>query len=284
MPRENLKNYVPYVFLMTGEAGQSEYEIFICIPHQVNEKVNDISVAEGMYSNGTTFLKFEIIEVESAGVGKFYKRVSLHPNAKATAGGYTFNPATFCVQVETQRDTVVNGQHVTLMQSTKIFYNTADEGTGENGQIAFDCPYQYLVNPHEVTGREVAEYEPYCLVPLKEFETNILSQLSVDPADGIPGQFRQEITLTPVALVDVDDTSNPDGIDTNTMTKYREIAPVIIEANSVIYTDPDIIEGWVEVIVNPQSASGKNGKKRKGRLSNASSDTNPTSFIDSPFD
>ncbi|MFM9949069.1 MAG: hypothetical protein ACKV1O_14100 [Saprospiraceae bacterium] len=283
MARENQKKYIPYVFLMKGEVGQSEYEVFICIIHGINEKVVDLSTESTMYINGTTALKFEIIQAEDAEAGKFYKRVSLDPNSKAIAGDYTFDPVKFCVQVNTERKEMVDDEQVTLRQSIKVFYEAADENTGETGQIAFDCPYLYLVNPHEVTGREFEEYEPYCLVPLKEFKINIFSQLSVNPADGIPGQFRQEITLEALAIVDVDDTSNINGIDTNTMTRYRELDPASIEANDTIYLDPETIEGWTEVIVNPLSTPGRNGKKRRGRLSNVSSDTNPTSFIDSPF-
>ncbi len=295
MPRGNLKHYAPYVFLMkgAGTSTASEYELFVCVPHDANEIVALNTATTPAYTNGTTFLEFNIsAAATSVPAGRFFQRISLNPEAehlKIVAIGAAatppvvipaFDPARFCVDVTTKRKVMSKGELVEIKQNIKVFYDTADNHMDEVSQTAFDSPYLYLANPNATTGGSSTgdyHYEPYCLVPIREYNNG--SPFVANYAENA-GEALQTMTLdllsTPIA---VSSSTSSGGVELNASNGYQEINPTAIAANGANYTDPGVVDGWFEVVVTLQTA-GATPKKRKGRVGNISSDTHPTSFID----
>lgn len=278
MARDYVKLYAPYVFLTKGLA--NEFDLFVCVPHQAGQRVVENTLSpEKMYSNGKTFLEFKI---EGTGTGeaqdmRFFKRIPLDPARMAQNNGYTFDDR-FCVEVTTKRQ-----ETVPLMQTIKVFYKDKDPDVLSAGQIAFDSPYLYLVNPNETTGEQNYEYAPYCLVPLKDFDQNAALDQKYSE-DEATGKCQQEITLLPVspAQPPVGNATDSNGVEAAELANYREVTVQNIQVNQEVYKDAQKTEGWFDVTVVCQTAGGP-GKKRKGTLTNASSDPNPVSFIDSFF-
>ena len=285
MPRDYVKMYAPYVFLAKGATEISEYDIFVCVPHKSGQRVVHTPLpAEKMYSNGKTFLEFRI---EGKGVGKagndrFFKRISLDPDKIAQSNGYTFDDTRFCVEVTTKRQQ----NAATPMQTIQVFYRDTYDDALPAEQIAFDSPYLYLINPNEGTGNQIYEYAPYCLVPLKDFgQGESLKQNYVE--DETTGECQQEIVLSLLSPEEpaVGSAADVAGVEATDVDNYREILLRDIEVNSQVYKDMQKTQGWFEVTVSYPAVDAVRAPvpKRKGRLTNASSDPNPTSFIDSFF-
>lgn len=273
MPRDYVKLYAPYVFLTEGANGAGEFDLFVCIPYKIGETVAQTDLS---YSNGKTFLQFSISGQGGRGnqTSRFFKRVSLNPAQAAKADGYTFDESRFSVEVSTM--------HQQVTHTIQVFYRDKNTEVLPSEQIAFDSPYLYLVNPHEVNGNRIYEYIPYCLVPLKNFDQgNPLVQTYSEDEDS--GECQQEIVLS--ALVpgtpSVGTADDPNGVSAAEIVNYREVVLEELKANKEYYRDAQQVEGGFEVIVNyPVPGT----KKRKGRLTNASSDQNPIAFNDSFFD
>ena len=276
MLRDYVKLYAPYVFLTEGANGVSEYDIFVCIPYTIGETVTQTNIT---YSNGKTFLQFSITGAGVTGsqTSRFFKRVSLNPDQAARAGRYAFDENRFCVEVSTI--------HQQVTHTIQVFYGDKNLEVLPSEQIAFDSPYLYLVNPHEVNGNQIYEYIPYCLVPLKNFDQgNPLIQTYSE--DENAGECQQEILLSELSpgTPSVGTAINPNGVSATEVANYREIMLESVTANKEYYKDAQRVEGWFEVTVNyPTLGAKAEVKKRKGRLTNASSDQNPISFNDSFF-
>lgn len=258
----SVRMYSPYVFL-ASEDGNSEYKVFIAIPHEAGKKVsynNDLN-----YLNGSTELSFEIVSDNSvASAGKYYKGIPLSPGAAAAKEGYTFNASTFSVKVNVYRISNVGGQQITLTQTTKVFYSDADPNAAVSGDKSADCPYVYLTNPNAVGGGSSDEYTPCCLVPLQSYEED--TQNYTETIDNVQGNCQQEINMKSL-----------------TTPGKTEINPDNITANTETYDDPGVKQGYFEVVLNypvPQGQQPGTIHKRKIKVKNASSDPNPSSFID----
>jgi len=272
MARDYVKLYAPYVFLAEGAAGVSKFDLFVCIPYRIGETVTQTNLT---YTNGKTFLQFSITGTATPAMtsSRFFKRVALNPDQAATSGNYNFDPARFCVEVSTSFQQVTH--------TIQVFYRDANPEELPSEQVAFDSPYLYLVNPHEVNGSEIYEYIPYCLVPLKNFDQgDPLAYKYSEDEDA--GECLQEIVLSSLLpnTPPVGNTTNPNGVESVNIANYREVTVRSMRVNEEVYRDARRTEGWFETtIIYPEAG----GKKRKGKLTNASSDPNSTSFIDSFF-
>ena len=260
MPATQLHS--PYIYLNSPSVNL--YDLFVLVPYQEGETV---TIENTDYTNGTTFVTIKVIgspNDPNSQVIQFPIYLQLDPVNET--GGVSFDPSTFSIEVQCKKHEDNNGVVTVSTLASRMFYEDADDVLiPANGNIAFNCPYLYLLRPGATEGfpggYEV-EFDPYCLVPLE----NATYQASQFQVVQHATNYRQEIIFQPL---------------NNGAQNQGQIDPDDIPSNMDTYVDQDEIDGFYAARV---SSSTNDRPKRKGRIRNIDSDTNPNSFIDrSPF-
>lgn len=245
-----VRDHAPYIYL-TKETGNPnrKFVLFMLVSVANGKKVvynNTIT-----YTSGVATINVSVQNDNNATAGRFGHKLTLD-----YTGDNNFDPATYCVRVNVSYTN--NGTTVTYT-SKYILEDAVDtDPTGGSAEkVAYECPYLYLTNPNAESGQPGNTYNPCCLVPLLNFDKNTQSYTETG------GQADQTINMS--------SSAPPSGT--------KEIDPSWISANGQFYSDPAPVDKAFEVTVNYAD-----NKKKKGRIRNVSSDTNPNTFIDTnPF-
>ncbi|MDX2247532.1 MAG: hypothetical protein SF052_12180 [Bacteroidia bacterium] len=262
------KLHSPYLYLAKSADDPKIYYLYVAINYLNGETVSDDGI-EAFDSGITHVASFKVEGSPTSSVEKtYYKKHTL--NLKEIPDGFDASidpthPNAFSIKCDCQK-VGESTQSITL-----YYYYYKDNPVPEAGadtNIAYNCPYLYLMTPDALAGVSLgADFEikfyPYCKVPLKGFINN--------------GNF----------IIDIPDITLYDGVLAKRLTLSNslptppptEIAPNAILFNGVEYTEQNEILEYFTVEVY---AGGS--KKGVGRIRNMDSDTNPSSFLDvSPF-
>jgi hypothetical protein len=241
-----IKTHAPYAHLVKND--NYEYTLYILIPILDDEKIDGELIE---YLNGSTLISFSVRSYEGDLEKLFLKKIALKP--KNFENGYTFDPDTFSVRI-----TCKNQSNVT--RRTIIHYEdaiTRDTAFSDDDEKVHNRPYMYLTNPNTETSTPEKGFDPYCMFYLKGFKNPSFSE---DKAS-------YEQSYTQVISLEV-----------NGSTIGKWIDPAIITCNDKKYNDTRKIIGSFYVDIDIVTLG--TGRKRRGRLRNSDSDTNPNTFID----
>lgn len=259
--------HAPYLYL--NQVDPNQYNLFIMVPYQAGEQVNPTPSIE--QTNGSTLISLTITGQANDPTSiplRHPVRVPLDPVALTQEINASFDVSTFCIEVNCCKHENDNGTQIEQITMSRMYYADADQvNNSPNLPKAYNCPYLYLKVPNAESGEQgngTVTYDPYCLVPL---ENSHYFASNVDNTNN--GKYIQQILFS------------PDG--GNGTPNYTEVDPNIIPSNLNTYNQIGFIDGYFDVEVSENSTSTTR-PRRKGRIRNIDSDTNPNSFIDlSPF-
>lgn len=246
-----VRDHAPYVYLTKTSADSSRtFVMFMMVSVANGKKVVYNNTVN--YAGGVATIDVSVQNDNNATAGRFTHKLDID-----FTNDNNYNPATYAVRVNV---TYTNGGTSVTYTSKYILEDAVDVDptNGDSGEkTAYECPYLYLTNPNAESGQPGNNYNPCCLVPVKNYDKNTESYTESG------GQFEQTINLS--------SSAPPSGT--------KEIPPSWISANAQYYSDTAPVDKFFEVTVNYTD-----GKKKKGIIRNVSSDTNPNSFIDTnPF-
>ncbi|MCB0524484.1 MAG: hypothetical protein R2778_02125 [Saprospiraceae bacterium] len=254
---EFFRDHTPYLYLMLDQAGVGHYQLFVMVETKAGKKLNPATVIlPSGPSNGITKINYTITSNPGDPPKKNFDKHLL--NLSAIPG---FNENTFSIEVRVSETGQITRKN-TLFLNQPVDAFDAQLGP-INVKLATECPYIYLTNPYAAGGGLPDEYVPYCLVMLSpDYEENTF--MANNPA----GIYLQTINLK----------------GRTAGSTHTQIPSNIIDCNKITYLDPPPVDGKFDVTVNSPAHNGKPAKTKKGKTTNASSDTNPNSFIDvNPF-
>ena len=263
-----VRKNAPYVYLVDGD-GDKEYFLYIYMLLSGKTKARRTS------ADGSAYITIKVEDDNTApnqNTPYYDKYPVTQPEAsllkaKLQAFGIEEEATPLTIEV-LQESTNIDGDTKSSYK-VSVAFSHSDNAGATNGKIVFNAPYLYLTNPNAEIGSSDdtdVEFVPRCHIPLEggyDLQTPALDAV----ATVVNGCYTETIQLN------------------NIGSNNLEVSALNLNSNLATYQDANRKAGHYEVVVEfpaPMAAMAMAAAppRRKGRLRNRSSDTNPNGFID----
>ncbi|MFN0016181.1 MAG: hypothetical protein ACKVU2_16700 [Saprospiraceae bacterium] len=255
-----VRKSAPYIYLTKGP-NEAKYTIFVYIPLLAG------TVASRTGTPGTLPLRFRVEDGANPNSFPFYTKEELDPPENPplllemkNEFGIEENHLDKPIVVEVTHAATIIDSDTKPSYKVALPFSDADSEDAPGAAadlIAMNCPYLYLTNPNAEIGGTDPNYAPRCHIPLEQGIG--FSASAVDNSEN--GKYIEIVVL-----------------ESNGSTA-TEVPSHLIKANQGIYSDDGRKTGRFEVIIPPIVTAAGAKPRRRGRLPNRSSDTNPSSFL-----